>query len=332
MPVYRVIKLKNLSPLHLGTGREEYEFAASALHSDTLSAALTAMAVGLGRTNDAAAFIRSFTLSSAFPFCRETYYLPRIKGKLPVGIKGKRAAQCDRLLESVRYIGLEGWSRLAQGEPLTITSDRIREGFLLDAAAEEGEIPYRSQVSRRAGANRVEGEGGGHFFFEWTYFRPDAGLYCLVDTDASHFELLEELFAALGEAGLGTDKSVGGGHFEVEATTLALPDVTDANGTVLLSLYLPARSEMPLLRVEEAAYGLLLRGGYAAGSSEEAFRPLRKQTVYMFSAGSRFPTTNPLVGRVVELTPVEVDGRMHPVYRSGLPLSVPIKSATPWTM
>ena len=45
MAAYTLIKLKEMSPLHVGTGKENYDFSASHLHSDTLSAALAAMKV-----------------------------------------------------------------------------------------------------------------------------------------------------------------------------------------------------------------------------------------------------------------------------------------------
>ena len=49
MAVYTIIKLKNLSPLHIGTGKENYDFSATELQSDTLSAALAAIRVQRGK-------------------------------------------------------------------------------------------------------------------------------------------------------------------------------------------------------------------------------------------------------------------------------------------
>jgi len=54
MATYTIIKLKDMSPLHMGTGKENYDFSASQLHSDTLSAALVAMKVRHGNIENIA--------------------------------------------------------------------------------------------------------------------------------------------------------------------------------------------------------------------------------------------------------------------------------------
>jgi CRISPR type III-A-associated RAMP protein Csm4 len=325
MPTYKVIKLKNLSPLHIGTGKEDYDFAASALHSDTLSAALTAIAMQQGKLEDAEAFIRSFTISSAFPFYKDCYYLPRTRGNLSIIVDGKKEYEYRKLLKKLQYIGVSTWSRLVKGEYVTVGAEQIKGNFLTDVVAGDFEALYKSQVNQRVSVPRIDGEDASPFFFDWTYFHSNAGLYCLVDATDECFEKLKFLFTSLGEVGLGTDKSVGGGKFEVESGEISLPEVPDANSLMLLSLYIPTEAELPLLRLDESSYDLLLRGGYMAGSTEDDFRHLRKKSIYMFSVGSTFPTTEALDGKVVDIAPAWNDERMHPVLRSGRPFYIPIK-------
>jgi CRISPR-associated protein Csm4 len=83
------------------------------------------------------------------------------------------------------------------------------------------------------------------------------------------------------------------------------------------------------LHLSESKYGLILRGGYIAGSQEESFRHLLKKSIYMFGVGSTFTSSKPLQGKVVDLKPKWNDERMHPVYRSGRPFYVPIKIEKP---
>ena len=45
MATFTVIRMTHFSPLHIGTGKENYDFSASDLHSDTLLSALAAMRV-----------------------------------------------------------------------------------------------------------------------------------------------------------------------------------------------------------------------------------------------------------------------------------------------
>ena len=68
-----IIKFKNLTPLHIGTGKENYDFSSSVLHSDTLSSALASLRAQKGKTSDIESFLMSFTVSSAFPYFGEFY-------------------------------------------------------------------------------------------------------------------------------------------------------------------------------------------------------------------------------------------------------------------
>ena len=136
---------------------------------------------------------------------------------------------------------------------------------------------------------------------------------------------LVTLATMLGETGLGTDRNVGGGHFEVEVTEVEINNTPNADAQVLLSLFIPDRQVMPNLNLEDARYGLLRRGGFAAGSSIESLRHLRKRSVYMFDEGSVFPTQTPLGGTVVDLRPDWNAPAMHPMLRSGKPFFLPYK-------
>jgi CRISPR/Cas system CSM-associated protein Csm4 (group 5 of RAMP superfamily) len=91
-------------------------------------------------------------------------------------------------------------------------------------------------------------------------------------------------FRALGETGLGTDKNVGGGKFEINKTDefLELPDTAQANGQMVLSLYLPKdENELLQLNLSDSKFDITLRGGYMAGSVEDTLRHLRKRSVFM---------------------------------------------------
>ncbi|MDR1886414.1 MAG: type III-A CRISPR-associated RAMP protein Csm4 [Prevotellaceae bacterium] len=327
MPKYNIVKLTNLTPLHIGTGKQnQYDSAAADLHSDTLSAALAALRAQRGNTNDTEAFLNSFTLSSAFPFWGNTLFLPRLQGKMPVKVAGKEENEYGKQLKKLKYIDAALWNELVKGKSLTVEPSQLEvEEFLLKTD-KDFEQPFKSQINRRITAPRTGNQDAEPFFFHWTYYHAKSGLYCLTDAQGAKFDETVNLFKLLGETGLGTDKNSGGGKFEVETDTITLPDVTGANHTLLLSLYIPEETEMPKLRLSAAQYGLTLRGGYMAGSSEEHLRYLRKRSVYMFTAGSLFPTTAKLKGKTVNLTPDRNDEGIHPVYRSGKPFYLPVKT------
>ena len=325
MPACNIIKLTNLSPLHIGTGNENrYDFSAADLHSDTLSAALAALRRQHGHTGGVKEFLQSFSLSSAFPFCDSICFLPKMRGKINVKVALKQEQTYRKQLKKIKYIDLALWRQLVQGDEITVDESQLKGDFLLSEIA-NFEPPFKSQVNRRVSVPRADNNNADPFFFNWTYFHQKAGLYCLTDAKDEQFETLLSLFKSLGETGLGTDRNIGGGKFEAIPGVLELPDIPDANQTMLLSLYIPVKEEIPQLSLQTANYELLLRGGYMAGSSEDSLRHLRKRSVYMFNVGSLFPTTGSLTGKIVNLAPAWNDERMHPVYRSGRPFYIPVK-------
>ena len=325
MPTYNIIKLKNLSPLHIGTGKENhYDFSATDLHSDTISAALAVIRCQQGKMADTKEFLQSFSISSSFPFWDKIYFLPKARGKIKVKVVLKREHEYRKQLKKIKYIDVLLWDELMRGDEIIIEDSQIKGEFLLREKS-DFETPYISQVNQRVSIPRVDNENAEPFFFNKTFFHEKAGLYCLTDAQDETFEELLSLFQLLGEAGLGTDRNIGGGKFEVEPDKLDLPEIPDANQTMLLSLYIPKEEELTKLHLKSAHYEILLRGGYMAGSSEEMFRHLRKRSIYMFNTGSLFPTTEPLTGKIVNLAPAWNDERMHPVYRSGRPFYLPVK-------
>lgn len=324
-----LIKLKNITQLHMGTGKENYDFAATSLQSDTLSSALSSMKAQRGDDNDLKAFLESFVISSAFPYIGNRYFLPKPMGRIDITVSDEDEYVVKKKLKKLNFIERELWNELIAGKRLVVKRKQVQGSFLFaDKGTEETSYPYRSQVNQRVTVSWDEGKDAEPFFFEWTYFHKNAGLYCLLDAPVNMQEELIGLFKQLGECGIGTDKSVGGGHFEVEAERVSLPDVKDTDAVMLLSLFIPTEDELHALHLKDSCYELLLRGGYISGSSNTEFMHLRKKSVYMFNAGSVFKTLHPLEGKVVDLRPEWNDATLHPVFRSGRPFTILIKRQT----
>ncbi|WP_080905429.1 type III-A CRISPR-associated RAMP protein Csm4 [Parabacteroides sp. Marseille-P3160] len=324
MAAYTIIKLKNLTPLHIGTGKENYDFSASDLLSDTLSAALAALRVQTGKSNDVKEFLDSFRLSSAFPYYSNQYFLPKPQGKINVEVEKQKKHEYRKKLKKVKYIEVGLWQKLIEGERIVVTENQLRGDFLIIEPFSSNPIS-KSQVTQRVTVPRGDNQNADPFFFDWKYFDPNSGLFCLTDASGTILEEIINLFQLLGTFGLGTDKNVGGGRFEVETTSITINNPHDADHTILLSLYIPTEEELKILNLSDSRYYLLLRGGYMAGSQEESFRHLRKKSIYMFGVGSVFPTKEKLLGKIVDLKPDWNDSRMHAVYRSGKPFCLPIK-------
>ena len=322
-----VIKLKHISPLHMGTGKENYDFSSSVLQSDTISAALATMRVQCGKVDDLKDFMGSFTVSSAFPFFGQSLFFPKPQGKMDVSVSDMEEYSSRKKLKKVKFVEYEIWEQLICGKSVTVQSNQLHNSFLLSSkSVSEFAVPYKSQVNQRVSVPRNDGADADPFFFDWTYFHQEAGLFCLLEAPKNIDTEIIELFQMLGETGLGTDKNVGGGKFEVEkAESVNFDFVKSANATMLLSLYIPTEKEIDSLDLLNSKYELVQRGGFLAGSQEEDFKHLRKKSVYAFNVGSVFPTTTKLSGKIVDLQPSWNDERMHPAYRSGKSFAIPIK-------
>lgn len=325
-----LIKLCRLSPLHIGTGRDNFDTAASELHSDTLTAALAALKATREGGREIEQFMQSFALSSAFPFWKGHYFMPVPQGRIAVSVKGQQEHQYRKKLKKVRFADFEVWKLLAQGQTVEVDEKQLHGAYLLPQGS-EGVTVSASQVMQRVSVPREGGDDPEPFFFEWRYFDPQAGLYCLTDAQGDTLREVISLFEELGQMGIGSDKNVGGGHFEVEQATLSYNAPVQANAQELLSLYIPTREEHAHLLDAPATYTLVQRGGFIAGSSDDRLRHLRKKTVYAFGVGSVFHTSQSLKGAVVDLQPAwnnDADGgaQMHPVWRSGRAFTLPIIS------
>lgn len=325
MAVYNIIKIRFLSPAHIGTGRENYDFSSADLRADTLSSALAAMRVQNGNREPIPDFLSSFRLTSAFPFSGSRLFLPKIANRVNAAVAGKEEHEYRKKLKKITFIELPLWARLCAGMTEVIDESQLKGSFLINDKGAPFDMPYVNEVMQRVSVPRCGGSDASPFYFDWRYYSPHAGLYCIVDADARVFDEVKELFSMLGEAGIGTDKNVGGGQFTVESETMELPDIADPNACLLLSTYLPAESELSRLSLATASYRLTLRGGYMAGSEQERLRHLCKQSVYMFDAGSVFMQPLHLEGKIVDLKPAWNTDEMHPVYRSGRPFYLPIK-------
>lgn len=323
MAGYTIFKLKNLSPLHIGTGKENYDISASQWQSDAISAALASVRAMQGKCDDIQGFLNSFVVSSAFPYINDCLFLPKPQGKISVKVPSKEEHEYRKKLKKIKFIESSLWQELISGKTLEVCSNQLQGEYLLPSTETDFAKPMQSQVNQRVSVPR-DNKDAQPFFFDWTYFRNNAGLCFMAKAEDDIIEELKSLLETLGETGIGTDKNVGGGKFEVKKSNILVDIPENPNASLLLSTYIPTEEELPKLQLSDSKYELIRRDGYLAGSSETDFRHLRKKAVYMFNVGSVFKTTADLQGKIVDLKPDWNDERMHSIYRSGKPFVVPV--------
>jgi CRISPR-associated protein Csm4 len=306
-------RLSFTAPFHIDSrGNAFYEESNSFIHSDTLSAAIFAT-WGLVYPEQIAAQFKSpcFTLSSAFPFYQESYFLPRAytsqalklpEDKLNLAKKFKKIQWLETKLWQASLKDPEWFKKIdiqqnvCQNEILT-TSIKLPERLWIE---EERPRLATDRYSNQAAEGQI-------FNFSRIWFHQSAGLYFLVVfNDASQQKQFETVLSILGDSGIGADRNSGNGTFSWQQGKK--PDLQQAEHgrAVTLSLVNPAPEDCQTNWLEDAAYKLISRGGWVGGSG------FRKQRLRMFSEGSMF--AKPLKGRLVDVSVPQIS---HSIYRDG---------------
>jgi len=182
-------------------------------------------------------------------------------------------------------------------------------------------VPWVAQQIPRVGINRLTNHPDERYFhFTQIHYDASTSLFFLADLrDETLWKRFKAVWRFLGDEGLGGDRSVGKGLFELptfEEITLNTPH--DHNARMVLSLFYPAVDEAKLL--DGAWYELIDRKGYVFSPDVQS---LKRQGVRLFSEGSVFRVKDRLKGKLVDVTP-EIFKR-HKVYRSGVALCVPCR-------
>ncbi len=318
MPTY-LLELRG--PFHVdGRGTTSYEAADPFVRSDTLSAAVLSAWAQLdpaGAAERAAA--PPFLVSSAFPYYGALRFLPRPASTRALALPAHRLREA-KALKGVRWLDWDLWCRAVLGD-LSWTEPAHRRdlpGGLAVHAPAVGELPgdpggfflWAEEERPRIAVDR----GGGHaadqllFPFARVHYRPGGGLYFLARfPDPRARAGFEAALSWLGDSGLGADRSSGNGQFAWRCDpSFELPAPGTEGRAVALSLVNPAPEDAAEGWLDGAAFELVRRGGWVAGTTR------RRNPVRMFAEGSQF--RRPLRGRVV---PVGTHPAGHPVYRDG---------------
>jgi CRISPR-associated protein Csm4 len=326
MSALDIIKLKFISPLHLSRGKAGLENSFETLHSDTLKSALFVCALQLYkdaeilRGDNGMAFFNAFRVSSAFPYASDELFFPKpewINDTLKTEVEPKD-------FKEIKFIGWAFYKGLISGSadkflPQNIRNKKYYTDKVMNAA------PFESEVVQRVVVPRDYEHDADTFYTERLYFKNDCGMFFLISfEDETWREIVMSALALLGENGIGSDKSVGNGQFEVKPKTPFAFDTFEADKKVSLSLYCPKQGEVNKKEfIDASAYSIIKRGGYLANPEDFDNSTLRKKSVYMFTEGSVFPNEN-LIGQVVDLKPDEYPN-IHNVWRDGRALFLPYK-------
>ena len=349
-----LFRFRFTAPLHIANVRSDFDRSEKTVRSDSLYAAIIQAWSVLGiehpilsNQDENAIPPLGFTLSSLFPYFQadETstplLFFPKPKGTLQA-----QSYEGHKDLKKVGYIEQTSFVQLLQQGDLPSAPNNYQGIYYLGEKAacfldQEGKSEEKfidTQVVPRVYVPRygeTDGEGKAKtdtdiFYMERVYFKKHSGLFCLAQFDDT--DIQNKVLAALHylqDEGLGSDRHVGNGSFELHYSPFRGFEQLSSNGSeyaVNLSLFCPEDSTTLETMLgdndDKCAYEMTKRGGWI---TDDGYLSYRKNSVYMFNEGSIFKTTNNIQGKVLNLRPKIHGLRLQNlIYRVGQSLFVPI--------
>lgn len=188
----------------------------------------------------------------------------------------KRAFQNHKKLKGARFVRREWFEKIMAGDYNGFTAGLAADGY-------QEQTVIHNMVSRQAGTV-LKLEESGNLYDESEIFT-DAGqeydIYLLSSLDSG---ILKEVIERMFLLGIGKNKSVGKGAFEVTAwmEEPPLPTVNNANGYMALSNFVPARQDPT-----EGWYKTLVKYGKLDREYAASEIPFKKPVLFL-QAGAVF--------------------------------------------
>ncbi|GAB4415198.1 MAG: type III-A CRISPR-associated RAMP protein Csm4 [Anaerolineae bacterium] len=339
---------------HLGREGLDQEESAESFPSDSLFAALAATLLELEGAQAVRGFkYRSPRLSSVFPCVGDLLLFPM--PRLGVNLSRLDRPGMTKTVRKLQYVSAEILGRLLRGQPMddwlpensatskglwlqggrVWISDQERQLLPADWQKLSADVLKTKRIWKvdrvpRVAVDRVTNSSQ-IYHVGRTTFASGCGLWFLADVEPEQEDWFTNLLQHLGDRGLGGERSAGYGAFTVEQMKApALPPVDRVPRVMTLSRYNPTKEEWEAgVLGEGASYDLVDVGGWLISPDGPA---QRRKRVRMIEAGSVLvqPEGMTVTGRIVDVRPEyqQDGGPEHPVYRSGIALTVGVTGGT----
>lgn len=333
----KIVQLQLNTPLHIHGITESYDQSSRVIHSDMLYAAIMQAWAMLGKSEwipKTADEQTAFAISSLFPFTRATksnstcFFFPRIFKPFKPTTFVKESA---KKIKKIQWLDFDYFFQLLSSEA-EVKAEHLQEQYLCKETIETNfmKTAVSQRYSSKGGADDdTETRPGTTYYVEQIWFKKGSGFFFLYDGDDTFFnDKLLPALRLLADEGLGTDRNLGYGKFEIKVEELPSEwqqkwqqlQTTDSPFRTNLSLFCPPQNGFEQL-MNGAKYELLKREGYITTPGSNT---LRKKPVYMFREGGVFRTNDSLLGKTVDLKP-EKQNVPHPVWRVGRSIFLPVK-------
>jgi len=325
MDVY-IYKLKFKGPTHFGETGIDLENVNEWVSSDTLfSALINAMSL-ISSKDKVTEFVNifkqqpPFLVSSLFLYSDDICFLPRPKddSHIPVELRKDKGKEIKKL----KWLDATGFKKWISG--VHLGEDDLNSLVSLQQAYRD---MFKIERRPRVSIDRVT-QNSNIYHCGYVYFKDRAGLYGFVSfNDLSTVEPFRKLLTALGETGLGGEKTYGCGLFglvSMEKVSGVFNEILfhDVKTYTLLSLYHPSEQEITDIGNALIAYDVVRGRGWI--TSGRYALPLKRKSVGFFTEGSVLSSKPG--GCLVDVTPegASLDTLQHGIYRYGYAFTAPI--------
>ncbi|MDF1610552.1 type III-A CRISPR-associated RAMP protein Csm4 [Stygiobacter electus] len=324
----KAYKLKFHSSFHIDSGTAVDGPSETFIRSDTLFSALVSASRKFYGDDTAQKFLepKAVVLSSAFPFYKDEYFLPKPLHFFPEDLK---EYDMIKVFKKAKFISKNLLLKILKNEK--INEEYLNKDYILDGCwrmnknkkdengedkiFEDKEIPH-IVMDRVTNQTQI-------FYKTEVYFHKNAGLYFIAEVKDELLHKFETVLRFLGDEGIGADRTIGKGLFEVdEVENLNLDLNTESDYCYSLSLYSPTKEEFDKIEPKKSFYDFTIRGGWISNDT------LNRKSLRMFVEGSVLKLANKQkpfgsLHKVLEQKNYEND-LMYDIYRSGQALFLPI--------
>jgi CRISPR-associated protein Csm4 len=324
----KAYKLKFQSSCHIDAGTSVDGPSETFIHSDTLFSAVVSAASKFYGKEVVEKFLMpdAVVLSSAFPFYKDELFLPKPLHFFPANLK---EYEMVKVFKKARFVSTELLFKIISGVEVDeeyFTKDFILNGCwrvnrnIKDNNSEERifevqEVPHVI-MDRITNQTQI-------FYKSEVYFHKEAGLFFLAQIDENLVNEFETVLRFLGDEGIGADRTIGKGLFEVEKVEdFSVPPLNHTGYYYLLSLYSPTKDEFQNISPEKSFYDLIIRGGYVLNNT------LNRKNLRMFTEGSVLFFNNDIkpkgcLKKVLDFNQYKNDLKSD-IYRNGQALFLPV--------
>lgn len=283
----RAYKIKFHSPFHIDAGSAVDGPSETFIRSDTLFSAIVSASRKLYGNDIAEKFLqaKSLVLSSAFPFYKDEFFFPKPLIFSPRIVKDYSQM---KIFKKIKFISKDILLKVLSGNQVedeffnpeyvlnecwrsfpNVKSDDVNKNDIIFRKNENPHIV----VDRLSNSTQI-------FHKTEIYFNKNAGLFFLAEVNEDLINKFEAVLNFLGDEGIGADRTIGKGFFEVEKVKLEFSLNSDSDFYYSLSLYSPSKEEFEQIIPSESYYDFILRSGWISNNT------LSRKTLRMFTEGS----------------------------------------------